>query len=43
MSKEYMNDGSLTEKWKFRFNFYEKHGFLDSGEQHLNIKQHIKN
>ncbi|MED9508256.1 hypothetical protein RCN86_07605, partial [Escherichia marmotae] len=27
MSKEYMNDGSLTEKWKFRFNFYEKHGF----------------
>ncbi|MDZ5518212.1 DUF2628 domain-containing protein, partial [Escherichia marmotae] len=21
------NDGSLTEKWKFRFNFYEKHGF----------------
>ena len=27
MSKEYMNDGSLTEKWKFRFNFYEKTWF----------------
>ncbi|MCV5223988.1 hypothetical protein OFC57_34335, partial [Escherichia coli] len=22
MSKEYMNDGSLSEKWKYRFNFY---------------------
>ncbi|VCY51158.1 hypothetical protein BANRA_02376 [Escherichia coli] len=21
MSKEYMNDGSLSEKWKYRFNF----------------------
>lgn len=31
MSKEYMNDGSLSEKWKYRFNFYDQHGFLDSG------------
>ncbi|HGE5361321.1 TPA: hypothetical protein ACGF7D_005025, partial [Escherichia coli] len=23
MSKEYMNDGSLSEKWKYRFNFYD--------------------
>lgn len=42
MSKEYMNDGSLSEKWKYRFNFYDQHGFLDSGEQHQNIKQHLK-
>ena len=27
MSKEYMNDGSLSEKWKYRFNFYDQHGF----------------
>ena len=27
MSKEYMNDGSLSEKWKYRFNFYYQHGF----------------
>ncbi|EOT9386896.1 hypothetical protein ACT6K9_003897, partial [Escherichia coli] len=25
MSKEYMNDGSLSEKWKYRFNFYDQH------------------
>ncbi len=31
MSKEYMNDGSLSEKWKYRFNFYDQHGFPDSG------------
>ncbi|HFO7795472.1 TPA: hypothetical protein ACHKX5_005657, partial [Escherichia coli] len=24
MSKEYMNDGSLSEKWKYRFNFYDQ-------------------
>nr|WP_282680436.1 DUF2628 domain-containing protein [Escherichia coli] len=22
-----MNDGSLSEKWKYRFNFYDQHGF----------------
>lgn len=27
MKKEYMNDGSLSEKWKYRFNFYDQHGF----------------
>ena len=27
MSKEYMNDGSLSEKWIYRFNFYDQHGF----------------
>ncbi|HFR1337832.1 TPA: hypothetical protein ACHUR5_004552, partial [Shigella flexneri] len=26
MSKEYMNDDSLSEKWKYRFNFYDQHG-----------------
>ncbi|HFR2646959.1 TPA: hypothetical protein ACHU8A_000542, partial [Shigella flexneri] len=25
MSKEYMNDDSLSEKWKYRFNFYDQH------------------
>lgn len=28
MSKEYMNDGSLSEKWKYRFNFYDQHGLV---------------
>ena len=27
MSKDYMADGSLTEKWKYRFSFYDEHGF----------------
>ena len=27
MSKGYMNDGSLSEKWKYRFNFYDQYGF----------------
>lgn len=30
MSKEYMNDGSLSEKWKYRFSFYDQHGFPGS-------------
>lgn len=42
MSKEYMNDGSLSEKWKYRFNFMINMAFLDSGGQHQNIKQHLK-
>lgn len=27
MSKDYMADGSLTEKWEYRFSFYDEHGF----------------
>lgn len=27
MSKDYMEDGSLSEKWKYRFSFYDEHGF----------------
>ncbi|VCV67765.1 hypothetical protein BANRA_02268 [Escherichia coli] len=41
MSKEYMNDGSLSEKWKYRFNFMINMVFRILG-QHQNIKQHLK-
>ncbi len=27
MDKDYINDGSLSEKWKYRFSFYDQHGF----------------
>lgn len=27
MEKDYMNDGTLSEKWKYRFSFYDQHGF----------------
>ncbi|POP42656.1 hypothetical protein CHU32_18975 [Superficieibacter electus] len=27
MNKDYMQDGSLSEKWKYRFSFYDQHGF----------------
>lgn len=27
MSKDYMEDRSLSEKWKFRFSFFDEHGF----------------
>lgn len=42
MSKEYMNDGSLSEKWKYRFNFYDQYGFPGFWGQHQNIKLHLK-
>ncbi|HGA5325337.1 TPA: hypothetical protein ACISYD_004608, partial [Salmonella enterica subsp. enterica serovar Saintpaul] len=25
MDKDYINDGSLSEKWKYRFSFYDQH------------------
>ncbi|EIQ60669.1 hypothetical protein SF123566_6379 [Shigella flexneri 1235-66] len=37
-----MNDDSLSEKWKYRLIFMINMAFLDSGEQHQNIKQHLK-
>lgn len=40
MSKDYMADGSLTEKWKYRFSFYDEHGSLDFGVQAQNINKH---
>lgn len=42
MSKEYMNDGSLSENGNTDLIFMINMAFLDSGEQHQNIKQHLK-
>lgn len=27
MSSNYIEDGSLSEKWKYRFSFYDRYGF----------------
>ncbi|MCZ9150216.1 DUF2628 domain-containing protein [Escherichia albertii] len=42
MSKDYMADGSLTEKWKYRFSFYDEHGFSGFWGASPEYKQALK-
>ncbi|MCZ4197141.1 DUF2628 domain-containing protein [Escherichia coli] len=42
MSKDYMADGSLTEKWKYRFSFYDEHGFPGFWGASTEYKQALK-
>ena len=42
MSKDYMADGSLTEKWKYRFSFYDEHGFPGCWGASPEYKQALK-
>ena len=42
MSKDYMADGSLTEKWKYRFSFYDEHGFPGFWGESPEYKQALK-
>ncbi|EMJ8576888.1 DUF2628 domain-containing protein [Escherichia coli] len=42
MSKDYMADGSLTEKWKYRFSFYDEHGFPGFWGASQEYKQALK-
>lgn len=42
MSNNYMEDGSLSEKWKYRFSFYEQHGFPGFWSNSPEYKKAIK-